>query len=251
MPTSKALQRFQDRVHAFSEDLELSDLLVKQLKSLSDSDESICEALKGQPDGHERLHARRNTAASRGIISNHFRRTIQSAFIKDLHEDFSEYLATSLGRAALTEIDPNRYTGEVKIDIKASELLAAGSWEAVVSLISSKIFRALENEKSTRKLIQKISDRVGLQLDDAIMDAAMPYLDARHVLVHADGIADEAYKTAYPGIDLSGDKLSINFSFVTQAKDAVNKLACHIDEQLLDKGLVPADFISGPVQEPE
>ncbi|GHG82052.1 hypothetical protein [Pseudodonghicola xiamenensis] len=251
MPTSKALQRFQDRVRAFSEDLELADLLVKQLRSLNDSDKSICEELAGQPDRHERLHARRNTAASRGIISNHFRRTIQSAFIKDLHEDFSEYLATSLGRAALTEIDPNRYTGEVKIDIKASELLAAGSWESVVSLISSKIFRALENEKSTRKLIKKISDRVGLELDDAILDTAMPYLDARHILVHADGIADVEYKTAYPDIELNDDKLSINFTFVTHAKDAVHKLACHIDEQFLDKGLVPPAFISGPAPEPE
>lgn len=251
MPTSKALQRFQDRVRAFSEDLELSDLLVKQLRNLHDSDESICEALEGQSDRHERLNARRNTAASRVVISNHFRRTIQSAFIKDLHEDFSEYLATSLGRAALTGIDPNRYTGEVKIDIKASELLAAGSWEAVVSLISSKIFRALENEKSTRKLIKKISDRVGLQLDDTILDAAMPHLDARHVLVHADGTADETYKTAYPNIELNDDKLSINFSFVTQAKDAVQNLACHIDGKLLNKGLVPAEFISGPALGPE
>lgn len=246
MPTSKALQRFQDRVRAFSEDLELSDLLVKQLRNLQDSNESICEALAGQPDRHERLHARRNTAASRGIISNHFRRTIQSAFIKDLHEDFSDYLATSLGRAALTGIDPNRYTGDVKIDIKASELLAAGSWEAVVALISSKIFRALENEKSTRKLIKKISDRVGLELDDTILDSAMPYLDARHILVHADGIADETFKTTYPDIELNDSKLSINFDFVAQAKDTVQKLACHIDGKLLEKGLVPAQFISGP-----
>jgi hypothetical protein len=238
-------------VRSFSEDLELSDLLVKQLRSLTDSDQSICEALAGQPEMHERLHARRNTAASRGIISNHFRRTIQSAFVKDLHEDFSEYLATSLGRAALTGIDPNRYTGEVKIDIKASELLAAGSWEAVVSLISSKIFRALENEKSTRKLIKKISDRVGLDLDDAILDAAMPYLDARHVLVHADGIADETYKNAYPEIDINDDKLAINFAFVKSAKIAVQELARHIDGELLDKGLVPAEYISGPAPAPE
>lgn len=251
MATSKALQRFQDRLRSFSEDLELSDLLVKQLRGLTDSDQSLCEALAGQPDRHERLHARRNTAASRGIVSNHFRRTIQSAFVKDLHEDFSDYLATSLGRAALTGIDPNRYTGEVKIDIKASELLAAGSWEAVVSLISAKIFRALENEKSTRRLIKKISDRVGLALEDAILDAAMPYLDARHVLVHADGKPDEIYKASYPDIEINEDKLVINYAFVASATTAVQSLASHIDGELLGKGLVPDEFIAGPTRTSE
>lgn len=246
MATSKALQRFQDRIRSFSEDLELSDLLVGKLRSLADSDQSICEVLDGQPDRHEHLHARRNTTASRGIVGNHFRRTIQSAFIKDLHEDFSEFLATSLGRAALTGIDPNRYTGDVKIDIKASELLSAGSWKAVVSLISSKIFRALENERSTKKLITKISDRVGLNLDEAILNEAMPYLDARHLLVHTDGIADEIYKSAYTDIELNDDRIVVNFAFVSSAKNAVQKLATHIDTELIDKGLVPVDFISGP-----
>ena len=229
-----------------SEDLELSDLLVSKLRVLQNSEQSICEALEGQPDRHIRLHSRRNTAASRGILGNHFRRTIQNAFVKDLHEDFSEYLATSLGHAALTGVDPNRYTADVKIDIKASDLLSAGSWEAVVSLISAKIFRALENERSTKKLIKKIADRLGINLSDAVLDEAMPYLDARHILVHADGVADDTYKKSYPDIELNNDKIVVNFAFLTAAKEAILGLANHLDAEFLNENLVPPGQIAGP-----
>lgn len=212
----------------------------------NNSGQSICEALGGDPVRYTRLHARQNTRPSRKIVGTHFRRTIQSAFIKELHEDFSDFLATALGRAALTGVDPNRYTGDVKIDIKASELLSAGSWEAVVALISSKIFRALENEKSTKKLISKISSRLGVDLDDGILDAAMPYLDARHILVHADGIADETYKENYGDIALHEDRLIVNFAFIESAKATILALAGHMDQKFLEKGFVPDQFVAGP-----
>ena len=244
---SKAFQRFKDRMKSCAEDMELADILVDRFRVTADSDQTLCEALGGDPKRHSLIHGRKNTAASRSIVAGHFRKTVQVAFVKDLHEDFSEYLATSLGRAALTGVDPNRYTGEVKIDIKAAELLAAGSWEAVVSLISNRIFRALENEKSTSKLIRKISDRLGLQLDEAILNEAMPYLDARHMLVHADGGTDEAYREAYPGVELDADnRIVINYSFVSSALTKVKALVTHVDKKFVENNLVPAQHLQGP-----
>jgi hypothetical protein len=242
---SKALQRFKDRVQYFASDLELADILIRKLRALEDDEQSLCEAFEGQADRHLLLHSRRNTVASRNIVGTHFRRTVQGAVIKELHEEFSEYLATALGRAALAGVDPNRFTGEVKIDIKAAELLSAGSWEAVVNVISAKIFRALENEKSTKKLIKKIAVRVGLNIEDAPLDAAMPYLDARHILVHADGVADETYIASYPDIDLTDGKLVVNFAFVTAARTTIEALASHIDAKFCEKNLVPPEFLVG------
>ncbi len=114
-------------------------------------------------------------------------------------------------KAALKGIDPARFVGEVRLDIHAAEFLAAGNWDAAVALVSNAIFRKLENERNTKDLVRKASVRLGLQIDQGKLDAAMPYLDARHMLVHRDGKTDEQYRRDYPGIPLDGEKLIIDY----------------------------------------
>ncbi len=66
----------------------------------------------------------------------------------------------------------------------------------------------------------------------------MPFLDARHILVHRDGTADELYRRDYPQIALRKGKIVVNFDFVLSARAAVDALARHIDDRIIHANLV-------------
>jgi hypothetical protein len=178
------------------------------------------------------------------IVGRHLVRTLHTSFVKDLFEDFSEFLSTSLVRAAQRGIDPARFVGDVKLELSAAEILKAGGWDAAVQMISDAIFRKLENERNTKDLIRKASVRLGLALNPAVLEVAMPYLDARHILVHRDGKTDDLYRRDYPAIELDRDRIQINFAFVSAARERVTALVRHMDEQIILAGLVrPQDMI--------
>lgn len=235
---SKALHRFDQRIGSFDADLELSDILIRNFLELSNSDHSVCEAISGRSDTYPRLNSRKNTRQSRNIVGLHLNRTIYVAFIKEIYEEFSEFLGTSLSRAALAGVDAARFAGEVKLDLHAKEILQAGSWENVIRLISDKIFRALENERNTKLLINKMSSRIGLQLEDHILTAAMPYLDARHILVHRDGRPDDLYLHSYPNTQITNGEITLNYDFIRGAREHVRTLAEHIDVRMIEANLV-------------
>lgn len=238
MPNSKALHRFLNRIAYYTIDIELTDLLVDGFKTLPNTNDRMSEAFGGQLGRYERLDNRANTQNSRKLVGNHLRKTINTAYIKELHEDFSEFLATSMSRAALAGVDPARFTGEIHLEIPAKELLKIGNWDSIAVEISDKIFRTLENEKSTKSLISKICNRLGLNLPENLLDNAMPYLDARHILVHRDGMVDEKYKKDYPAIQSKDGKLLVNYAFTKRATFHVTALAKHIDDELIGKGFV-------------
>lgn len=141
-------------------------------------------------------------------------------------------------KAAMAGIDPARFVGEIKLDLHAAEILAAGNWDATVRLVSDAIFRKLENERNTRELLRKASARLGLAINQATLVAAMPYLDARHILVHRDGKVDDQYCLDYPQVALRDGKIQTNYQFVIAARNAIDALARHIDDRIIQANLV-------------
>ena len=213
--------------------------MVRQFLATKDSDQTVAEVLGSNNLQHPHLARRSNNKRSRDIAGFHLKSTLAAAFIKDVFEDFSEFLSETLTKAAMKGIDPARFIGNVKFDIDAASILRAGNWDAVVKLISDALFRKLENERNTKDLIEKASVRIDLQIDNAILLAAMPYLDARHMLVHRDGKADEKYRRDYPNIKLYRDnKIKVTFPFLSAAKSTVLALALHIDNRIISSNLV-------------
>jgi hypothetical protein len=224
---TKAYRRFVQRIESYNSDLELCDLMVRQFIAKADSDGTLAEALGSNNLDHLHLGRRRNNEQSRKLSGYHLKSTLAVAFIKEVFEDFSEFLSETLTKAAMKGIDPARFIGNVKLDLDAASILRAGNWDAVVKMISDALFRKLENERNTRDLIEKASVRINLQIDNAILSAAMPYLDARHIFVHRDGKADEKYRRDYPNIRLEKKKhkIRVTFPFVSAAKSTVLALA--------------------------
>lgn len=242
---TKALRRFEQRIDSYNTDLELCDLLVRQLFAKQNSVENLAVALGGTAERYPYIGRRSNNKQSRDVCGAHLKHTLLTAFVKDVFEDFSAFIAETMTKAALKGVNPQRFVGDVKLDLSAAEILGSGSWDSAVRLVSDSIFRKLENERKTRDLIQKASVRLGLNVDNGILNDAMPYLDARHILVHRDGKADELYTRDYPGIALRNEKIVVDYNFASQTRTTVRALAQHLDELIIAADLVRPQDLSG------
>ncbi|WP_156399299.1 hypothetical protein [Methylobacterium sp. Leaf466] len=243
---TKAHHRFVQRIETYNNDLELCDLLVRQFLAMPNSNTTVAALLSSTPQRHAHLGRTTNTKKSREVLGNHLKTTIHGSFIKDIFEDFSAFLSDTMTRAAMKGIDPDRFIGNVKIEIHVADLLKTGNWDDAVKMISDALFRKLENERNTRDLITKASIRLDLQLNAATLDAAMPYLDARHMLVHQDGKADDKYRRDYVAVPLRNNKIMLDDAFVVEARRTVMELAAHFDQCVIQANLVrPQDMHGG------
>ena len=190
---------------------------------------------------HPRLAARANSGTARRNALNHLKATLGASYIKDTYEDLYMYLQAILYGAARKGLDPARLIGEHKVTVEANDLLKAGSWPNVVQIVTNSIFRRLENEKSTKDLIQKIDAKLNLGIPAAVLHAALPYLEMRHLLIHADGIADQKFCNDFPAVGATvGAKIDIGYGTVTQARTAILDLVKEIDDRVIANDLLPA-----------
>lgn len=242
---TKNYQRFISRIGTYESDLELANVLMHNFISRTpNSQATIATTLGANPATHIKLAACVNSRNSRNVIGLHLKKTLYSSFIKDLYEDFSDFLKASLEGAALVDPKPERFVGNSNINMGIVEIIKLGTWDAFLRKIADDIFRSLENERSTIAMVNKLNARLGLQVPAGAINGAMPYLDARHILVHRDGKADAVYKAAHPTITLEAQgKIKLDFLFVNSARIAVCELANQIDQQIIATGLAAANDI--------
>lgn len=235
---SKGYQRFYTRMDYFQLDREVADIFVKNKELLAGAD----KIFTGLPNsGYPLLNARENTEYSRTIVVKHLRNTIYVSFVKEIYEEVTEYIRYILREAALNGADTNRLIGEHNVNMKANEILSKATKEEIVKLITDQMFQQLENERSTTTLIQKIKNKLGLVIEQPVIDAALPYLECRHIFVHSDGKPNAEFLTKYPEIhiDVKG-RISLTAEFLSKDFKSVNKLLKTIDKEMLRLNYIPA-----------
>jgi hypothetical protein len=241
--TTKAYHRFKQRCDYYDCDLELLDILVNQFRAIPNTNQNLAVALGSTKANYQILGRRRNTQQSRNVVGGHLKSIFIAGFIKDIYEDFEEFVAETMVRAAQKGIDAARFVGSYKLDIDAKFLLDAGDWDTIVRKISNEIFRKLENERSTIKVINGAINRLGLTIPALTIDSALPFLECRHLLVHQDGKADAAFRAKYPTVRVATGKIVLSRQFATDAKKAIDDLAKAIDDEIIARGLVrPEDM---------
>ncbi|MEO1894462.1 hypothetical protein [Alloalcanivorax venustensis] len=242
---TKAHAKFFSRAAHLDADIEIADVVKIAMARGALSTTNATYILDDvYPDQHPRLAKRKNTDQSRALAINHLKATLCAAFLKDVYEDLTMYMRDALEAAALNGLSPNRLIGEHKVTFEANDVLEAGSWEGVVSKVSDSVFRRLENEKSTKKLLQKVSDKLDLGVDGESIEAAMPYLEIRHLLIHNDGIADERFCSSYPEFGARvGHKITLDYEVLTRAREAITALVEEFDAAIVDGGLVAHSYL--------
>lgn len=236
---TKALHAFESKMHYFDDDIELIDVLRLGVVAGDLTDKNSNHVLKNiAPEKHSHLSRRQNSDGSRKLIMTHLRATVYSAYIKDIYEEVTDYLRTILELAAEKGFEAGRLIGEHNFKIDAKDVLAAGSWGYVTQKIADSVFQALESEKSTLKLLEKFASKLGLEVDRSLIENALPYLEVRHLLVHADGKASDDYKKKYPDIRLKGERVFINYVFLTRMRAAVKTMMEAFDREIIAKNIV-------------
>lgn len=239
---TKAYVTFLNRVAHYDADLELVDVL-KGIVRAGQLHNPDSEFLFDQVDGdrHPTLARRTPTDNGRTIAINHLRATVYSSYLKDLYEDVTAYLRSILRCAMENGLDPGRLIGEHEIKLKANRVLSTGNWDTLIGLVSSSVFRLLENERDTKGLLEKMSKKLNMEVDEDKISAALPFLEWRHFLVHADGVADEKFCQAYPTFRVKpGNRIPLRWARIQTARSAVMALIEEFDMKVVQHGVVSA-----------
>jgi len=237
---TKFLVKFLNNSAHMDADLELIDIIqVATINNRLNSVGStyIFDYVDSQK--HEKLSSRANSDHSRKLAANHLKTTMRAAFIKSLYETTTIYFQDILKAATKKGLDVNRLVGEHSINISSKELIKIGSFEKIIEKISCGIFRQLENEKNTKSLIEKMDKKLGLNIGDEIIHAALPYLEIRHLLVHRQGKADKDFCEKFPFISAEEDKLiDLKYNLISNARTAIVTLVKEFDKKIVANGLV-------------
>lgn len=239
---SKAFHAFEQKLIYFEDDIELIDVLRSSVIKGDLTDNQSKNVLKNiNPTRHRHIARRQNSDGSRRLITNHLRATLYSAYVKDVYEELTCYLRTILKQAAENGFDAGRIIGDHSIKLDAKLVLEKGDWENVARLITDSVFQALESEKSTIKILKKIATKLALNIDETLIEKALPYLEARHFLVHSDGKVTPEFIAKYPGIKLSNGTIHLTNQFTSNLRDSVKKLVAAYDKEVISASLLKTE----------
>lgn len=242
---SKYALIFHNRVLSFDEDIELIDIIciAQNNNDFLKDEEKLFAYL--DPKKHKRIGARKKTEASKNIVVHHLKSTVYAAYIKDIFEELTAYLKNVMYEAALISKDATkakRLLGEHRVSLVASDILQYNSLEELTLKITEQIIQALENERSTKDLIKKICNKIDLEVEEEIINKALPYLDLRHKLVHMDGKADEEFKSKYKNFKYDKDDyVKLNQQVISSAKSNISALVKAIDEAAISKEILSSN----------
>jgi len=120
------------------------------------------------------------------------------------------------------------------------EIVNLGSFENIQEEMVNRIFRKLEDERSTTKLLDKILSHTKIVIDENVKANALMYLEMRHLFIHNSGKADEKFTASYgTKIQIKSDgKLPTNFEVISEGINAVSALIEKIDLFLIKNSLV-------------
>ena len=236
MQSSNGYRRFKSRLDYFLTDKEFVDVIVKNKELLKGNDVIFAGVTAKK---HPVLSKRTNSADSRILVVAHLRKTIYVAFMKDMYEEVAEYMRYVLREGAINGVDANRLVGEHNVNMKANDILLLSKRKELVSHIMEQIFQKLESERSTIELLKKINDKLGLKIENNLINDALPFLEVRHILVHSDGKPNQDFKRKYPTIKLDAKgKVELNARFVESAYSSINSLLLAMDQAMIESGYI-------------
>ncbi|TLM98675.1 MAG: hypothetical protein FDZ75_01820 [Actinobacteria bacterium] len=227
-----------NRAARFDGDIEFVDVVYAAVRAgdLTCTNEVLFARI--DPSLHPRLAAQKPTDDNRVHVAAHLRKSVWASYIKDLYEDFSEYLA-EIVRASRGGFRPERITGSHTVSVDAREILDCGSWDGVVELVTDSVFRRLSGLSNTKRIVQALSDLLGLEIDAGLVEAAQPYVELRHLLVHTDGVASRAFCDSFPEFGAhEGEGIKLTADTVRNARSAITELVEHIDRRAIEAGLI-------------
>lgn len=228
---SKGYQRFYTRLIYFRQDMEVVDVLFMNKEKLKHP-AKIFRLV--DPIKHPLLNGRDSSRGSRKIIMTHLRKSVDVAFLKEMYEEVTEYIRYIIYQGSQNGVDSGRIVGEHNFKMTANEVLSLATKDDVVKAVTDQVFQQLEAERSTIDLLTKTKNKLGLNIQQQLIDDAIPYLTCRHIFVHSDGKPNDDFKARYPHIILdTKQRIALNMTFLNAAFTAVNDLLKAYDAEMI------------------
>src|SRR5215217_2149498 len=92
---------------------------------------------------------------------------------------------------------PLDVVSKAQASIRFDEVVRLGSYEAICEHMINQVFRNLEGQRNTRKLLSKVLEKTGVEVDRGVLQDAVMYMDMRHLIVHNSSLIDEAFEQSY------------------------------------------------------
>lgn len=242
---TKIFHSFQQKLNYFDDDIELIDILRIGVLSGDLTDNGSNNLLRHvDPTRHIHISRRRNSNGSRKNTINHLRSSTYSSYIKDVYEEVTQYLRSLLNRASLNNFDSGRLIGDHHFKMNAKSVLELGDWPNVCKMVTDSVFQSLENERSTLNLLKKVATKLGLEIDDQLINNALPYLEIRHFLVHSDAKPTDEFIQKYPQIRRrSNGCFLLDYTLICSVRESIKALIQAYDEEVIDKNLLKDEDI--------
>lgn len=226
----------------FDDDIEFTDILYSTIK-LNPLAEGATSLFQNQStDKHPNISRYSLCDENRLQIVRHLKSTVYAAYIKDAYEEITIYLrGITLEAYKNASVTPERIIGEHKINMSAVEILSGITDGTLAQTVINNMFQSLENERSTIGLIKKTCTKLGLSVDQKIIEDAVYYLEIRHKLVHTDGYADAEFKQLHPTLRYThNDYIDLTYQTITATRIALFELVNALDAEALSKGIITA-----------
>ncbi len=246
---TKAFQAFEGSIRSLKQHSQLTDCSLRVANTLinkSDA-ESIASALCSSVQTHPQLNSPLSkTEVSRIFVAS--RRKLNEHVILELYRIFSNYMRAIIGELMLADpITLLKNVGENKDNkIEFERIILLGSYDGILHYIADMVYRRLENERSTPKLVEKIINYTKIPVNAGLRDKALMYLEIRHLIIHNNSKADDDFVERADGnIEVSkGTKLPINYHLVSDAINSVQQFCKDFDSKLINGKLVRERFIT-------
>lgn len=239
---SKAYHSFEQKLSYFDDDIELVDVLRRSVLSGDLTDPASANVLKHvDPARHTHIARRQNADGSRTLVVNHLRATVYSSYVKDVYEEVTQYLRTILAQSSKNGFNSGRLIGEHSFKVEAKTILDLGSWDKVCQMVAESVFQSLEAERSTLRLLEKMASKLALTIPTPLINAALPYLEVRHFLVHTDGKVSQEYMDAYPQIQTQDGYIALSYTFISNLRESVKSLIAEYDREVIARDLLRAE----------
>ncbi|OBX34996.1 hypothetical protein A8U91_04059 [Halomonas elongata] len=209
---STAFQRFRNRLEQEKQTLQILDAsLINAHREAKSKEGPLASALGYDQNKYDQLHI--PSVEGKRVITQAKNANYRAAVIR-LYAIWSHYMRDILG--LMYEVSPHQISQKAHGEIKFSEAINLGSYEAIKNYIVDHVFRSLESEQSTKKLLDKIVKHTKISLSQSLKVHALAHLEIRHLLVHANGYVDERYHKSYKGIVPCevGKKLKMRWTLV-------------------------------------
>lgn len=244
---SKSFQSFDGKVRSLNQHLQLLDLALTMSNAACTKKEktvkTMAEALQSNLHTHPQLNIPNLPKDIKRTFTTSRKKANEQALI-ELYAYFSEYLSSIIRE--LEGNDPKRVIslipGNGEFALKYVDIFNMSSYDDILDEIAKRVYRSLENEKSTSKLLDKIIKTMKLGIQKELKEDALVYLEVRHLIIHSSSKADDRFnalnKRNLVKVNKSNHLLSINYLMVSASIAKVLELCKAMDDELVSKGLL-------------